>query len=470
MNALTRNNGMLSCLMTIVFIICLIEQTGAQAKAGSALQYFQNQNKILTADGGKWRTENPQFNAQDEWSARYFGYEFIVGVNLNTMRLKITGYLPKKSQCVVFWDGYYSWDSKRNKIIYTSVSADGSLATGESESIQESESTLLFTVTKPDGAIEVHKDIQRISNNKIHSESFIRKGNKWEPKNSMNWVRLEQPTGLITFMSTRDGNFEVYSMKANGDSAVNLTCNKATEYGFSYAPGKRLVFYSNRDENDEIYIMEADGKKVTNLTNHPAADRISSVSPDGSKIVFSSNRDGKTSNLYAMNVDGTEVKSLTSNNNFEDGPSWSPDGKRILFSRDLKSVDESASHVISNGEVFIIDADGGNEQRLTDRPGFDGGPQFSPDGSKIAFYGKTAEGNYEIFVMNADGSNIINLTEDELEDYSPSWSPDGKWIGYTKGNASNYDVWVIHIETRIKYRLTSQPKRDESPFWYVLDK
>lgn len=67
--------------------------------------------------------------------------------------------------------------------------------------------------------------------------------------------------------------------------------------------------------------------------------------------------------------------------------------------------------------------------------------------------------------MNTDGSKVMNLTKDPLEDYSPSWSPDGKWIAYTSGNSKNYDVWLIHIETLIKTRLTTQPKRDESPVW-----
>jgi pimeloyl-ACP methyl ester carboxylesterase len=83
----------------------------------------------------------------------------------------------------------------------------------------------------------------------------------------------------------------------------------------------------------------------------------------------------------------------------------------------------------------------------------------------IAFHGKTSNGNYDIFLMNTDGSNLTNLTGDEMENYSPSWSPDGKWIAYTGGNSNNYDVWIIHLVSHIKYRLTSHPKRDESPIW-----
>jgi len=67
--------------------------------------------------------------------------------------------------------------------------------------------------------------------------------------------------------------------------------------------------------------------------------------------------------------------------------------------------------------------------------------------------------------MDADGKNLFNLTLDEMEDYSPAWSPDSKWIAFTRGNAKNYDVWIMEIETKIKHRLTKHPKRDESPIW-----
>ena len=91
---------------------------------------------------------------------------------------------------------------------------------------------------------------------------------------------------------------------------------------------------------------------------------------------------------------------------------------------------------------------------------------FSPDNTKIAFYGKdTITGFYDIFLMDSDGSNIVNLTNDALEDYSPHWSPDGNWLAFTRGNSDNYDIWILNIHTKEFRRLTTQPKRDETPFW-----
>jgi TolB protein len=456
-----RKRNMIIAAVLTAFVMA----THAQGTKPGGLQHFQAQCSLLLAQGGKWKTPNQSYQAQDEWSPRYFGYAFAAGIHPNTLLLKITGYMPRQSAWLTFWDGFYTWDVKKQKLVYHSVNAMGAVATGESERIGPSEISLLFTIVQPDGKVEKHRDVQKLEGDTVKSDSYVQTAGKWQPKNRFVWSRLEQPGGNLTFMSTRDGNFEVYSMDAKGGNLKNLTCNKATDYAFSATPDGRLVFYSNRDGNDEVYIQSADGKKATNLTNHPAADRITCVSPDGKKIAFSSNRDHGAGEIYVMEIDGGNLKRLTHNDNFEDAPTWSPDGRQIIFSRDIKGASDSTSRAASNGEIFIMDADGGNARRLTDRPGFDGGPSFSPDGKRIAFYGKTAEGNYEIFVMDADGGNITNLTEDPLEDYSPSWSPDGQWIAYTKGDSSNYDVWLIHLATGIKTRLTTQPKRDESPFW-----
>lgn len=463
MNDHIKSSGVTQrALLALVLGLANALMLSAQAQDGQA---FYNQMEILLREGGKWRTENLKFEVKDEWSPRYYGYEFHRGISALSFKLKITGYLPRQAQWVTYWDGYYAWDARAKKVVYSSVGNDGTVASGVSEFVDEGRLDLLLTLTKPDGTIEEHKDTQRFAGGRLLSESRVKRSGKWEAGNSMTWVRQEQPRGIITFMSTRDGNFEVYSMKASGDSLVNLTCNKATEYSFSYASGGRLLFYSNREGNDEIYLQEADGKKVTNLTNHPASDRVHDVSPDGTQVVFSSGRDAKTPEIYVMQLDGTAVRRLTNNENFEDAPTWSPDGKQIVFSRDIRASNDPAPEETSNGEIFVMDADGANAKRLTNRPGFDGGPQFSPDGSRIAFYGKTDEGHYEIFLMDHDGHNLINLTEDAMEDYSPAWSPDGQWIAFTRGNSANYDVWAIHIATRIKHRLTSQPRRDESPVW-----
>ncbi len=274
----------------------------------------------------------------------------------------------------------------------------------------------------------------------------------------------EVPHGVLSFLTTRDGNFEVYSMDATGQNEKNLTNNKALDFWSSWSPdGNHILFYSNRDGNNEIYVMDADGNNQRNLSNHPSNDYLPTWSPDGKHIVFTSDRDHKSREIYTMNADGSNIARLTSNEAFEEVPTWSADGNTILFTRQIKEPDDT-SHA-ANGEIFMMDADGKNEKRLTVKKGFDSGAKCSPDGKRIAFYGPAEDKNFEIFIMNSDGSGMINVTQDILEDYSPSWSPDGKWIAYSSGTSAQYDVWIIHVETRKKIRLTSEPKRNETPVW-----
>lgn len=453
-------------ILFVAIAFTLPDTAKAQHEQAVGLKHYLKQIDYLLQDGGKWKAENKDFNAKEEWNANYYGYEFSKGINANTLLLKITGYIPKKSQWFTFWNGFYTWDHKKQKVVYQSVNSADAVASGEAESISESAMSLIFSITSAGGKVEKHRNIQKLVDNQIQSTSYILKGSKWEQKNSLIWSRLEQPAGNLTFMSTRDGNWEIYTMNAQGENLKNLSCNKATDYMFSYFPkNNQFVFYTNRDGNDEIYIMSADGKKQTNLTKHPSADRIATVSPDGNQILFVSDRDQKDGEIYIMDTTGNNLKRLTANEYFEDLPVFTPDGKKIIFTRTLKNTSDTSTKVTFNGEVFMMNIDGTNEVQLTYRPGGDGGAQISPDGNKIAFHGKSTEGKYDIHIMDTDGKNIINITDDVAEDYSPFWSPDGKWLAFTRGDSKNYDVWIINLETKIKTRLTTHPRRDESPVW-----
>lgn len=272
------------------------------------------------------------------------------------------------------------------------------------------------------------------------------------------------PTGVLSFLTTRDGNFEVYSMTADGKKTTNLTNNKSLDFWSSWSPdGKYILFYSNRDGNNDIYRMDADGKNQVNISNHSSNDYLPCWSPDGKHILFTSDRDNKNREIYLMNDDGSNVIRLTNNDLFEEVPTWSTDGSKILFTRQL--VDTVDTVKSTNGEIFLMDRNGKNEKQLTFKKGYDSGAKFSPDGKRIAFYGPNEENNFELFIMNSDGTNITNLTNDILEDYSPDWSPDGQWIAYSSGTSKQYDVWVINIYSKKKIRLTSEPKRNETPVW-----
>ena len=276
----------------------------------------------------------------------------------------------------------------------------------------------------------------------------------------------------IVFMSRRDGKPEIYVMDIDGQNQQRLTDNRDNDWWPSGSPdGKRIVFVSERDGNREIYVMDADGGNPQNLTNQPAEDWYPSWSPDGKRIAFMSLRDGHiidvapTYEIYVMDADGGNPQNLTNNPNDDRYPSWSPDSERIVF------VSQRPGHFRSKFlityEIYVIDADGGNEQRLTENRQNDLYPSWSPDGEQIAFEAdrKGDFENPEIYVMDADGDNQQRLTENRRSDLQPSWSPDGKRIAFVSWRDGNAEIYVMDADGNNPQRLTNNPHDDFSPAW-----
>jgi Tol biopolymer transport system component len=203
-------------------------------------------------------------------------------------------------------------------------------------------------------------------------------------------------------------------------------------------PNGQIVFSSNRDGNYEIYTMNADGTDQTRLTdNDNALDRQPSWSPDGEKIAFVSDRDstgegdevGDVNAIYSMNADdGSDVTRLTDNDvPLDSHPSWSPDGEKIAF----------VSFRDGNNEIYSMNADDGSDvTRLTDDTRNDLYPSWSPDGEKIAFASNrdTTEGD-EIYSMNADdGSDVTRLTDNDADDREPDWGTNTSTPGDDNGD------------------------------------
>ncbi len=218
----------------------------------------------------------------------------------------------------------------------------------------------------------------------------------------------------IAFVSTRDGNAEIYVMNIDGTGQTRLTNNSASDLGPKWSPdGSQIAFFTNRDGNDEIYSMNPDGSNQVNLTNHPADDSSFSYSPNGLMIAFSSNRDDRQFDIYTMTASGAGVTRLTTVPGDDIDPSWS--SQQIAFQSNRDDTDE----------LYVMNASGQNQIRLTNNADFDVDPTQPRDGSRIAF-SSSRDGNFEIYLINPNGSGVIRLSSNTAAaDIQPALQPLG---------------------------------------------
>jgi Tol biopolymer transport system component len=256
--------------------------------------------------------------------------------------------------------------------------------------------------------------------------------------------------GLIAYASLQSGNYDIWTAFEDGRRVDNITAESlAEDTSPAWSPdGTRIAFVSDRDGNPEIYVMNPQGTEATRLTHDPGIDQDPAWSPDGSKIAYVS---GDDADLFVMNADGSDATRLTSGSGQDRHPTWAPDGSRIAFARlDPDIYYGPGTPPPPTGGIYMMKPDGADLTRLTKAPeasiGVDDWPDWSPDGSRIAF-GRVGE----IYVMDNDGSGLAKLTDSE-EGNSPSaepaWSPDGKKIVFERvpGGDASYEIFTMNSD------------------------
>jgi Tol biopolymer transport system component len=173
-----------------------------------------------------------------------------------------------------------------------------------------------------------------------------------------------------------------------------------------------------------------------------------------SRIAFVSDRDGN-SEIYVMNADGSEVLRLTDKRGQDGWPVWSPDGQRIAFISGGYDEDR---------DLYVVNADGSGLTNLTGGRGDNWGPAWSPDGQRILFV-SNRDGDDEIYVMDADGSGLTNLTNSRNDDWGSSWSPDGQRILFVSHRSGDDEIYVMDADGDNVTRLTHSEMQEFAPRW-----
>ena len=210
--------------------------------------------------------------------------------------------------------------------------------------------------------------------------------------------------------------YDIFKAKADGTGVTRLTSTPGYDAEATIGPDGRIVFTSVRDGDMEIYSMNADGGDVKRLTNRLGPDGGAFFSPDGTQIVFRGRtltpgpelddyrtllREGlwrpTSLEIFVMNADGSGLRQVTSLGGASFAPFFSPDGKKIIFSSNQHNPRGR------DFELWLVNVDGTGLERVTWNASFDGFPMFSPDGKKLVFASnrfQKASGETNVFIAD----------------------------------------------------------------------
>jgi Tol biopolymer transport system component len=302
--------------------------------------------------------------------------------------------------------------------------------------------------------------------------------------------------GKIAFAhSAGDGGLQIYTINPDGTGLTPLTSGPGSSFSPAWSPdGRKIAFTSVRDDpnldncysthcNYEIYVMDADGGNQTRLTSDPSRDRDPQWSPDGTKIVFDSDRTGG-GDIYSMNADGSGLVRLTTDPGRDSAPAWSPDGTKIAFSGGFQ---HPAYPYDQGQEILLMNPDGSGRTTVTGSSGYapccdQDNPDWSPDGSMIAY--EESDCVNGAGMCDSNGHFALRIRIDGTGDTAleggsgPAWSPDGSRIvvaheecTYVVGLyfCSPIDLVTMNPDRSGRVNLTNDSRvLDSEPSWQPI--
>ena len=231
----------------------------------------------------------------------------------------------------------------------------------------------------------------------------------------------------IAFVRTRRNptiSKNVFTVQMNGEATSAVTSNRSLNVLPSMGPGGEVVYTSYAKRNPDLWMNAGGGPK--RVSKFPGLNLGGAVSPDGGTIALALSKDGN-SELYTIDRSGNIKNRLTKNSAIDGSPSWSGGGQLAFV-----------SNRAGGPQVYRMSASGGGASRVTKSGSYNQSPDWSQGkgrGQWIVYSGRDNSNRYDIFKVDVKSGKVVRMTQSPGRNLDPSWSPDGRWVVYNQGGS-----------------------------------
>lgn len=278
---------------------------------------------------------------------------------------------------------------------------------------------------------------------------------------SFGWFRWWYGAAALGALVVLIGGFMLLNGGGGGDDDGTATPTQLGGAATGTTTGDDPTATSGPDSPTETVAVVIDEATATEAESSTATATQTAAPPDPpqQRIAWVAGRVGDPNlpEIFIADADGGNERHLT--NFLEDpvtawSPAWYPDGLSLAF----------VSNQADNDDIWIVDADGANLLQLTTDPAEDQYPAWSPDGRQLAFQ-SMRDGNWEIYISEANGSNARNISNSPNVDWGPNWAPDAQWLTFVSNRDGTDDIWVMRPDGSEARNLTAGPDFEANPVW-----
>jgi TolB protein len=263
----------------------------------------------------------------------------------------------------------------------------------------------------------------------------------------------------VFFVSSRSGHKEIWAMDYDGANQHQITHLASISLSPRISPdGSRLAFSSMSKSGWDILMYSMDLSRTVTFPKFGGTNLSPAWSPDGTKLAFSSSRSGDPE-IYVVDQSGGNLKRVTAMKGPDVSPTWNrKTGAQIAW----------VSGRTGLPQIYTMESDGTNTQRLTDQ-GYAVSPSWSPNGQFLVFswmrhYGPGAPGSEDIYLMDLASKQWVQLTHDGGRNDFPSWSPDGRHVVFQSSRSGSEQIWSMLADGTQAKQLTSSGSNSQ-PNW-----